>query len=58
MNIKTGPAIHRIIQFYHENEMHLDIPPAVSMGALKILMKNNVFEFGDMYWLQKMGTVM
>ena len=28
------------------------------MDALRLLMTNNVFQFGDTYWLQKMGTAM
>ena len=34
------------------------VPPAVLMDALRIIMMNNVFQFGDTYWLQKVGTVM
>ena len=28
------------------------------MDALQLLMTNNVFQFGDTYWLQKVGTAM
>ena len=28
------------------------------MDALRLLMTNNVFQFGDTYWLQKAGTAM
>ena len=28
------------------------------MDALRLLMTNNVFQFGDTYWLQKVGTEM
>ena len=28
------------------------------MDALRLLMNNNVFQFGDTYWLQKVGTAM
>ena len=28
------------------------------MDALRLLMTNNVFRFGDTYWIQKMGTAM
>ena len=28
------------------------------MGALRLLMTNNVFQFGDTFWLQKVGTAM
>ena len=54
-NIKTGLAFHRIGQFAPENKEHLTVPPAVLMDALRLLMTNNVFQFGDTYWLQKSG---
>ena len=28
------------------------------MDALRLIMTNNVFQFGDRYWLQKVGTEM
>ena len=28
------------------------------MGALRLLMTNNVFQFGYTYWVQKVGTAM
>ena len=28
------------------------------MDTLRLLTKNNVFQFGDTYWLQKLGTAM
>ena len=34
------------------------VPPAVLMDALKLIMTNNVFQFGDTYWLQKVGAAM
>ena len=57
-NIKTGPALHGIRQFALENKKHLTVPPAVLMDALCLLMTNNVFQFVDTYWLQKVGTPM
>ena len=57
-NIKIGPALHRIGQFALENKEHLTVPPAVLMDALRLLMTNNVFQFGDTNWLQKVRTVM
>ena len=56
--IKTGPALHCIGQFARENEEHLTVPPVVLMEVLCLLMNNNVFQFGDKYCLQKVGTVM
>ena len=36
----------------------MTVPPAVLMDALRLLMTNNVFQFGDTYWLQKVVTAM
>ena len=57
-NIITGPVIHRIGRFSLKNEKFLAVPPAVLMDVLRLLMTNNVFQFGGTYWLQKVGTVM
>ena len=57
-NIRTGPALHSIGQFALENRKHLTVPPAGLMDELRLLMTNNVFQFGDTYWLQKVGTAM
>ena len=52
-NIKTGPALHRIGQFALQNKKHMTVPPAVLMDALRLLMTNNVFQFGDNYLAPK-----
>ena len=57
-NIKTGPVLYFIEQFSCANKEHLTVPPAVFMEALCLLMTNNIFQFGDKYWLQKVGTAM
>ena len=57
-NIITGPALHRIGRFDLDNEKHLTVPPAVLMDSLRLLMANKVFQFGDTYWLQKVGAAM
>ena len=57
-NIKTGPALQHIGQFFLENKKHLTVSPAVLMDALRLIMTNNVFQFGDKYWIQKVGTEM
>ena len=49
INIKTGPALHRIGQFDLDNEKHLAVPPMVLMDALRLLIRNDVFQFGDTY---------
>ena len=50
-NINTGLELHCIGQFSHKNEEHLTVPTAVLMDALRLLMTNNVFQFGDTYCL-------
>ena len=57
-NVQTGLSINLIRRFALENEKHLAVPPLVLMDALRLLMVNNVFQFGDTYWLQKVGTAM
>ena len=57
-NIKTGPSLHHTGQFALEHKEHLTIPPAVLVDALRLRMTNNVFQFGDTYWLQDVGIVM
>ena len=57
-NIKTGAALHRIGKFFLENREHLTVPPAVLMDSLRLIMTNNVFQFGDTFWIQKVGTAM
>ena len=57
-NIRTVPDLHRIGRFVLDNKKHLAIPPAVLMDNLRLLITNNVLQFGDTYWLQKVGTLM
>ena len=57
-NNKTGTALQHIVQLALENREHLTVPPAVLKDALRLLMTNNVFQFGDTFWLQKVGTAM
>ena len=57
-NIKTVPELHRIRQFALGYKEHLPVPTTVLMDTLHLLMTNNVFQFGDTYWLQQVGTAM
>ena len=57
-NIKTVPALHRIGQFALENKKQLTVSPAVLMDILRLLITNNMFQFGDIYWIKKVGTAM
>ena len=57
-NIRTDPALQHIGRIDLNNKKHRTVPPAAFVDALRLLMTNNVFQFGDTYWLQKVGTVM
>ena len=41
-----------------KEEIPTDIPTHLIITALEIVMKNNIFTFGDTFWLQKTGTAM
>ena len=58
-SIRTDMALIEIAQFVHQRE-HLfkDTPTDAMLEALSIIMKNNVFQFGDTYWHQLTGTAM
>ena len=58
-NIKTDMALIEIAQYIHQREHRFSTIPAAALSeALKIIMKNNIFQFGDTYWLQLNGTAM
>ena len=58
-NIKTHAALHEIGQYLHQREaLFSGVPTDALSAALGIVMKNNVFKFGDTFWLQKTGTAM
>jgi hypothetical protein len=58
-NIDTSLALRSIGQYLHRNEARFrDVPIDALMEALKLVMTNNVFSFGDTYWLQLTGTAM
>ena len=40
------------------DELPPNIPTILIMKALEIVMKNNIFTFGDTYWIQTKGTAM
>ena len=57
-NIPTNKALRVIGQYLFQREGRLRLPREAFMEALTIIMKNNIVEFGDTYWLQKSGTAM
>jgi hypothetical protein len=58
-NIDTDKALNEI-SFYLSQHRHLflDFPTVALVDALRIIMKNNVFRFGDTHWHQLTGTAM
>ena len=58
-NIRTPAALHEISTFIHQREHRFaDIPTDALAEALSLVMRNNVFQFGDTFWLQKTGAAM
>ena len=63
-NIYLGHALPRIVSFFTENPVGVDIAIKSKLRlnplvyALDLVMKSNVFQFGDTYFLQKPGTAM
>jgi hypothetical protein len=58
-NIPTPPALRLIEKFLFDNRRrwkHYD--PAALVSALKLVMRNNIFRFGDCWFKQKTGTAM
>jgi len=59
-NISTDVGILYNQYFIQENinEIPHDFPTELFLGILELVMKNNIFTFGNSYWLQLSGTAM
>ena len=58
-NINTNMAIIEIAQYLHQHSNRFPTIPADALiSALSIVMRNNVFRFGDTFWHQLQGTAM
>ncbi|KAL7460470.1 hypothetical protein ACHAXS_000922, partial [Conticribra weissflogii] len=59
-NIDTTHALKPIGEFLQDTKDQLpsDFPVAAVIDALSLIMKNNVFKFGDLYFKQQQGTAM
>ncbi|KAL7517954.1 hypothetical protein ACHAWF_000169, partial [Thalassiosira exigua] len=61
-NIDTAHAIKVISKWLNEMSFHPHFPDAFPLqavkDAMKILMTNNIFEFGSLHFLQLLGTAM
>ena len=58
-NIQTPPALCLIENFlFDNNERWTHYNPTALVDALKLVMRNNIFRFGDCWFKQKTGTAM
>jgi hypothetical protein len=59
-NIDTDIGITAIKNFLSDNSVNLPLnfPTKLVLDIPKIVMENNIFRFGDSYWLQLSGTAM
>ncbi|MEM7040544.1 MAG: hypothetical protein AAF570_26510, partial [Bacteroidota bacterium] len=58
-NIPTNKALHFIGRYLQHNEAQFEaVPTEALIAALRLIMKNNVFTFGDTTFRQLTGTAM
>eukprot|EP00957_Ditylum_brightwellii_P060116 4565219-Ditylum_brightwellii.AAC.1 len=58
-NICTDAALQEIWDYINGIKLNYpDISHKALISALTLIMKFNIFKFGDSYWLQKQGTAM
>ena len=61
-NIDTAHAIQVITwwltDLHQKGDLPADFPLDAVLSAMRIIMMNNVFEFGDLFFLQLLGTAM
>lgn len=57
-NICTDHAIEVIFEWLDSLTLPADFPLEAVKEAIELVMRNNIFEWGDMYFLQLLGTAM
>jgi len=59
-NIDTTLGIDAIRQFLitNENDLPTNFPVQLFLNILETVMRNNIFSFGETYWIQEAGTAM
>jgi hypothetical protein len=59
-NIDTNTGLNAIEKFINSNRNQLptNFPTELFLETLKLVMNNNIFTFGDSYWIQLSGTAM
>lgn len=58
--LRSGKALHQIAYYIYRHEERFSCIPtdAFTKALADISMKNNAFQFGDMFWIQLVGTAM
>jgi hypothetical protein len=59
-NIETQQALTSMQDFIQSNIHNIQesFPTSLFLQVLEIVMKNNIFSFGDTFWIQQIGTAM
>ena len=57
-NIDTASALNAISIFLRSSDDYKHLPIDIILTGLELLMKNNVFQFGDCFFYQQTGTAM
>ena len=58
-NIDTDHALRVLSKFLRTHSLCRDVTNKEAIiEALEIVMRNNIFQFGDTYWIQRCGTAM
>jgi hypothetical protein len=57
-NIDTEHALNEITDFLRNNPFPNEVNIPALIDGLRIVMRHNVFRFGDTFWIQQTGTAM
>jgi hypothetical protein len=58
-NIDTNIGIQALENIFNTNtSIPESFPKELFLKTLRIIMENNIFTFGDTYWIQNQGTAM
>ena len=59
-NIDTDHGLHTLELWFelHAHELPPGFPVNMVLKAIELVMRNNIFQFDDTYWLQLTGTAM
>jgi hypothetical protein len=57
-NIDTDHALDIIANFLHNHELATGLPAEPIISGLELIIRWNIFIFGDTHWKQLSGTIM